>query len=127
MKVNICASLVSLQVFVVGNVRDNVRLQYLQDCCYYGIQEKGNCSRGCILMREGFIFGGWGRGKVRTSIVGIFRRGRECRTFLCMLTFKWMCGENSTGRSLAGRQIKGVGWGRLEVVWSGCHVSYCRM
>ena len=74
MKVNICASLVSLPAFVVANVRDNVRLQYLQDCCYYGIQEKGNCSRGCILMREGFIFGGWGRGKVGTSIVGIFGR-----------------------------------------------------
>ena len=38
MKVNICASLVSLPAFVVANVRDNVRLQYLQDCCYYGIQ-----------------------------------------------------------------------------------------
>ena len=60
--------------FVVANVRDNVRLQYLQDCCYYGIQEKGNCSRGCILMRERFIFGGCGRGKVGTSIVGIFGR-----------------------------------------------------
>ena len=36
MKVNICASLVSLPAFVVANVRDNVRLQYLQDCCYYG-------------------------------------------------------------------------------------------
>ena len=46
MKVNICASLVSLQAFVVANVHDNVRLQYLQDCCYYGIQEKGNCSVG---------------------------------------------------------------------------------
>ena len=30
MKVNICASLVSLPAFVVANVRDNVRLQYLQ-------------------------------------------------------------------------------------------------
>ena len=65
MKVNICASLVSLQAFVVANVRDNVRLQYLQDCCYYGIQEKGNCSRGCIWMREGFIFWGVGQGKGR--------------------------------------------------------------
>ena len=37
MKVNICASLVSLPAFVVANVCDNVRLQYLQDCCYYGI------------------------------------------------------------------------------------------
>ena len=74
MKVNICASLVSLPAFVVANVRDNVRLQYLQDYCYYGIQENGIYSRGCILMREGFIFGGWGRGKVGTSIVGIFGR-----------------------------------------------------
>ena len=41
MKVNICASLVSLPAFVVANVRDNVRLQYLQDCCYYGIQGEG--------------------------------------------------------------------------------------
>ena len=76
MKVNICASLVSLPAFVVANVRDNVRLQYLHDCCYYGIQEKGNCSRGCILMREGVIIffwgGGGGRGKVGTSIVSIF-------------------------------------------------------
>ena len=56
MKVNICASLVSLPAFVVANVCD--RLQYLQDCCYYGIQEKGNCSRGCILMRERFMCGG---------------------------------------------------------------------
>ena len=75
MKVNICASLMSLPAFVVANVCDNVRLQYLQDCCYYGIQENGNCSRGCILMREGFIFlGGWGRGKVGTSILSIFGR-----------------------------------------------------
>ena len=75
MNVNICASLVSLPAFVVANVRD-VRLQYLQECCYYGIQEKGNCSRGCILMREGFFFfwGGGGKGKVGTSIVGIFGR-----------------------------------------------------
>ena len=36
-----------------------------------------------------------------------------------MSTFKWMCGENSTGRSSAGRQIKGVGWGRCGggVTW----------
>ena len=58
MKVNICVSLVSLPAFVVANVRDNVRLQYLQDYCLYGIQEKGNCSRGCILMRKGLNFGG---------------------------------------------------------------------
>ena len=31
MKVNICASLVLLPASVVANVRDNVRLQYLQD------------------------------------------------------------------------------------------------
>ena len=46
MKVNICASLVSLPAFLVANVRDNVRLQYLQDCCYYGIQEKGIAAVG---------------------------------------------------------------------------------
>ena len=62
-----------LAAFVVANVCDNVRLQQLQDCCY-DIQEEGNCSRGCILMREGYIFGGWGRGKVWASIVGIFGR-----------------------------------------------------
>ena len=45
MKINICATPVSLVAFVVANVCDNVRLQQLQDCCYYGIQEKGNCSR----------------------------------------------------------------------------------
>ena len=56
MKVNICASLVSLPAFVVANVCDNVRLQYLQDCCYYGIQEKGNCSRGSGAPNRG----GWG-------------------------------------------------------------------
>ena len=78
-------------------------------------------------MREGFIFGGWGRGKVRTSIVGIFVWWEGVSHILCMLTFKWMCGENSTGGSSAGRQIKGVGWGRLEVVWWGCHVTYCSM
>ena len=65
MKVNICASLVSLPAFVVANLRDNVKLQYLQDCCYYGIQKKDNCSRGYIVIREGFFFGGWGIGKGR--------------------------------------------------------------
>ena len=40
MKVNICASLVSLPAFVVANVRDNVRLQYLQDCCYYMVYRR---------------------------------------------------------------------------------------
>ena len=39
--------------------------------------------------------------------------------FLCMLTSRWMCGENSKGESLAGRQINGV-----ECV---CRVTYCRM
>ena len=55
MKINICAMPVSLAAFVVANGCDNVRLQQLQDCLYYGIQEEGNCSRGCILMGEGFI------------------------------------------------------------------------
>ena len=72
MNINICATSMSLAAFVVANVCDNVRLQKLQDRCIYGIQERGNCSRGCILMREGFIFGGWGRRKVRASIVGKF-------------------------------------------------------
>ena len=53
---------------MAANVCDNVRLQQLQDCLYYRVQEKGNCSRGCILMGNGFIFGvgniffggGWG-------------------------------------------------------------------
>ena len=60
MKVNICATPMSLPAFVVANVCDNVRLCHMSDCCYYGIQEKGNCSRGCILMGEGFLFGGVG-------------------------------------------------------------------
>ena len=34
------------------------RLQHLQDCLYYRIQEKGNRSRKCTLMHNGFIFGG---------------------------------------------------------------------
>ena len=58
MKINICATPVSLAAFVVAKVCDNVRLQHLHDCLYYCIQEEGNCSRGCILMRDGFIFGG---------------------------------------------------------------------
>ena len=54
----ICVTPVLLAAFVVANVCDNVRLQHLQDHLYYRIQEKGNCSRRCILMRDGFIFGG---------------------------------------------------------------------
>ena len=68
MNIYICATPVSLAAFVVANVCDTVRLQHLQDCLYYHIQEKGNRSRGCILMRDGFIFGGG----IGASIVGIF-------------------------------------------------------
>ena len=57
MNIYICTTPVPLAAFVVANVCDNVRLQHLQDCLYYCIQEKGNRSRGCILMRGGFIFG----------------------------------------------------------------------
>ena len=83
MKINICATPVSLVAFVVANVCDNVRLQQLQDCCYYGIQEEGNCSRGCILMSEGFIFRGWDRGKVGASIVGIFGQWEGVTHIFC--------------------------------------------
>ena len=61
MKMNICATPVLLPAFVVAIVCDNVRLHHLQDCLYYRIQEEGNSSRGCILLCDGFIFGGWGR------------------------------------------------------------------
>ena len=56
MNIYICATPLSLADFVVANVCDNVRLHHLQDCLYYHIHEEGNCSRGCILMRDGFIF-----------------------------------------------------------------------
>ena len=56
MKINISATLVSLAAIVEANVCDNVRLHHLQECLYYRIQEEGNCSRGCILMRDGYIF-----------------------------------------------------------------------
>ena len=46
MKINICATPVSLAAFVVANVCDNVRLHHLQECLYYRIQEEGNCSAG---------------------------------------------------------------------------------
>ena len=74
MKINISATLVSLAAIVEANVCDNVRLHHLQECLYYRIQEEGNCSRGCLLMRDGYIFWGWGRGKVGASMVGIFGR-----------------------------------------------------
>ena len=64
MKINICATPVSLAAFVAPNVCDNVRLHHLQECLYYRIQEEGNCSRrGCILLRDGFFFGGGGVGE----------------------------------------------------------------
>ena len=56
MKIDICATHVSLAAFVVANVCDNVRLHHLQECLYSRIKEEGNCSRGCILLRDGFIF-----------------------------------------------------------------------
>ena len=62
MKFNICATPVSLAAFVVANVCDNDRLHHLQECLYYRIQEEGNCSRGCILLRDVFFFGGGGVG-----------------------------------------------------------------
>ena len=60
MKINICATPVSLAAFVVANVCDNVRLHQLQECLYYRVREEGNCSRGCILLRDGSIFLGGG-------------------------------------------------------------------
>ena len=63
MKINICATSVLLAAFVVGNNCDNVRLHHLQELLYYHIQEEGNCSHGCILLRDVFFFGGrWGGG-----------------------------------------------------------------
>ena len=48
MKINICATPVSLAAFMVANVCDNLRLQHVQDCLYNRIQEEGtsNCSQG---------------------------------------------------------------------------------
>ena len=60
MKINICSTPVSLAAFVVANVCDNVRLHHLQECLYYRVREEGNCSRGCILLRDGSMF--WGEG-----------------------------------------------------------------
>ena len=124
MKINICATPVSLAAFVVANVCDNVRLHYLQECLYYRIRGKGNCSRWCILLRDGFFFCG-GDGvveryghRLRVYSAG----GGSDAQFLCMLTStcRWMCGENSTEGSSAVRQIKEVGW--------ECRVTYnCRM
>ena len=63
MKINICATPVSLAAFVVANVCDNVRLHHLQKYLYFRIQEEGNCSRGYIFLRDEFffVFGGGGR------------------------------------------------------------------
>ena len=63
MKIDICATPVSLAAFVIANVCDNVWLHHLQECLYYRIQEEGNCSRG-ILLRDGFFFFFWGGGVV---------------------------------------------------------------
>ena len=56
MKINICATPVSLSVFVVANVCDNVTLHHLQKSLNYRIREEGNCSRVGILLRGGFFF-----------------------------------------------------------------------
>ena len=56
MRINICATPVSLAAVVVANVCDNVRLHHLQECLYYRIQGEGNCSRRWILMRDEFTF-----------------------------------------------------------------------
>ena len=83
MKINICATPVSLAAFVVTNVCDNVRLHHLQECLYYRIQEKGNwlliAAAGvyCCAMDLYFFLGGWGRGKLWASMVGIFCWWRE--------------------------------------------------
>ena len=58
MKINICATPVSLAAFVVANVCDNVRLHHLQERLYYRIQEEGNCSRGIYFCEIDFFFGG---------------------------------------------------------------------
>ena len=123
MKINICATPVSLVAFVVANICDKVRLHHLQECLYYRIQEEGNCSRGCILLRDGFFLEGEGRvGERYGHRWWVYSAGGVSDAhFLCMLTStcRWMCGENSTGGSSAVRQIKGVEW--------GCRVTYCRM
>ena len=53
MNIYICATPLSLAAFVVANVCDNVRLQHLQDCLYYRIQEKGNRSRDGLIFESG--------------------------------------------------------------------------
>ena len=121
MKIDICATPVSLAAFVVA-VFDNVRRHHLQECLYYRIQEEGNYSRGCIIVARWIFFLGWGGVGDITPRWWVYSAGGESDTHcLCMLTSacKWMCGENSTGGSSVVRQIKGVGW--------GCRVNYCRM
>ena len=101
----------SLAAFVVANVCENVRLHHLHECLYYRIQEEGNCSRRCILLRNGFFFGG-GVGERYGHRWWVYSAGGgNDAHFLCMLTstYRWMCGENSTG--IIGCQTdKGV-WG----------------
>ena len=79
MKINIFATPVSLAAFMVANVCDNVRLHHLQECLYYCIQEEGNAAVGvyCCAMDLFSGGGGWGRGKVGASMVGIFGWWRE--------------------------------------------------
>ena len=81
MKINICATPVSLAAFVVAHFCDTFRLHHLQEYLYYRIQEEGNCSAGvycCAMDFVGFFWGGGGgRGKVWASMVGIFGWWRE--------------------------------------------------
>ena len=52
MKVNIYATPVSVAAFVVANVRDNVRLQQLQDYCYMIYRRRVIAAVG-VMMGEG--------------------------------------------------------------------------
>ena len=62
MKINICATPVSLAAFVVANICDNVRLHHLQECLYYRMQEEGNwlliAVAGVYCCALDFFFGG---------------------------------------------------------------------
>ena len=100
MKINICATSVSLAVFVVANVCDNFRLHHLQKCSYYRIQEEGNCSRGCILLRDGFFFffggGEGGVGETYGHRWWVYSTGGGSDAhFWCMLTTTMKKGHRS--------------------------------
>ena len=129
MKINICATPVSLAAVVVAHVCDNVRLHHLQKCLYYRIQEEGIAAAGVYFCAMDFFFfwGGWGRVRYGHRWWVYSAGGRSDAHFLCMLTStcRWMCGENSTGGSSTVKQIKGVGGGVawLIVEWWGNSVT----